>query len=183
LIPGLATLAVLTDGTVEMKTWSTDDDRLLGKIRHARQNGVPLIEPDPRTGAPVPGGFVAQWAAGNWSGSAENSELRTLRAGACLQQSQGRRFLLYGYFSDATPSAMARVFQAYRCDYAMHLDMNALEHTYLAVYERQNGKVIVEHLINGMDQVDKKARGRDGSLLPRFLGFADNRDFFFLVRR
>ena len=31
---------------------------------------------------------------------------------------------------------MARIFQAYRCDYAMLLDMNALEHTYLAMYRK-----------------------------------------------
>lgn len=182
LMPGVATLVVLSDGSVDMKTWSPKDDQLLPRIRHARQNGVPLIETD-TTGVPVPGALVGEWGAGNWSGSAENAELRTLRAGACLQQSEGHRFLIYGYFSDATPSAMARVFQAYRCSYAMHLDMNALEHTYLALYERRDGKVIVEHLIDGMGQVDKKRRGREGSLLPRFLGFPDDRDFFFVVLR
>ena len=62
------------------------------------------------------------------------TKLRTLRAGACLQETGGKRFLIYGYFSTATPSAMARVFQAYGCRYAMLLDMNALEHTYLALY-------------------------------------------------
>jgi hypothetical protein len=183
LVPGLATLIVFRDGNVEMRTWSKEDDALLPKIRHARQNGLPLLEPDGMTGAPVPGEFVRHWAAGNWSGSAENAELRTLRAGACLQQVQSNRFLLYGYFSDATPSAMARVFQAYRCSYAMHLDMNALEHTYLALYERRDGKVIVDHLIDEMGQVDKKGRGRNGALLPRFLGFPDDRDFFYFVRR
>jgi hypothetical protein len=185
LVPGLATLFVLDDGSVEMKTWSSDDDRLLARIRYARQNGVPLLERDAATGAAVPGALVADWGGGNWSGSAENWELRTLRAGACLQQSQEHRFLLYGYFSDATPLAMARVFQAYRCSYAMHLDMNALEHTYLALYERREGKVTVEHLIDEMVVVDKdkKGRGREGSFLPRFLGFPDDRDFFYFIRR
>ena len=75
---------------------------------------------------------------------------------------------------------MAQVFQAYGCQYAMLLDMNALEHTYLAVYGRRGDKVIVEHLIAGMAEVDKTAGGQ---MIPRFIGFPDNRDFFYLVRR
>jgi hypothetical protein len=179
LQPGLATLYVLDDGAVHMSTWSQADDRLLARIRYARQNGVPLVEPDPATGAPAPGALVARWGPGNWSGSAA-SELRALRAGACLQETDGRRFLIYGWFSTATPSAMARVFQAYGCRYAMLLDMNALEHTYLALYARQDGKIAVQHLILGMEEVDKST---NGAMVPRFIGFPDNRDFFYLVRR
>jgi hypothetical protein len=179
LQPALATLYVLDDGTVDMTTWSQADDRLLARIRYARQNGVPLVGPDPATGEPAPGALVAQWGPGNWSGSA-TGELRALRAGACLQEADGRQFLIYGWFSTATPSAMARVFQAYGCRYAMLLDMNALEHTYLAVYARQNGQVAVQHLIRGMEEVDKTV---DGATIPRFIGFPDNRDFFYLVRR
>ncbi len=179
LQPGLATLLVKDDGAVEMRTWSAADDRSLAGIRYARQNGVPLLAPDPATGVAEPGALVTSWGAGNWSGSAEG-KFRTLRAGACLRQAAGRRFLIYGYFSTATPSAMARVFQAYGCRYAMQLDINALEHTYLALYPRQGDKVVVEHLIQGMEEVDKDA---DGELIPRFIGFPDNRDFFYLVRR
>jgi hypothetical protein len=180
LQPGLATLFVLDDGSVEMKTWTVQDDRLLPRVRFARQNGVPLLETDPRNGKGVPGALVTRWGPGNWSGSA-NTELRTLRAGVCLQDSGGRRFLIYGYFSTATPSAMARTFQAFDCRYAMLLDMNALEHTYLALYVPWKGEVHVEHLIPGMTEVDKT--GADGRLIPRFIGFPDNRDFFFLIRR
>ena len=176
----LSTLYALKDGTMGMKTWTDDDNALLPRLMFARQNGVPLIEPDPVTGAGIPGARVTQWGPGNWSGSA-NADLRTLRAGACMQQNQGRRYLIYGYFSTATPSAMARSFQAYGCDYAMLLDMNALEHTYLGLYPRQNGTVLVEHLIAGMKQFDKTAR--DGNLIPRFLGYPDNRDLFFIYSR
>lgn len=179
LQPGLATLFVLDDGSVHMETWTQADDRLLPRVRYARQNGVALIEPDPATGAPTPGALVNQWGPGNWSGSAAG-ELRALRAGVCLQESAGRRFLIYGWFSTATPSAMARVFQAYGCQYAMLLDMNALEHTYLAVYLRQGDQIVVEHLIRGMEEVDKTT---DNHITPRFIGFPDNRDFFYLVRR
>ena len=139
---------------------------------------MPLIEGGDQ-GAGIPGPLVAQWGPGNWSGSADE-QLRTVRAGLCLQSHGSRRFLIYGYFSTATPSAMARVFQAYRCQYAMHLDMNALEHTYLALYTRQEGRLLVQHLIEGMSEVDRKGGAQ---VAPRFLGFPDDRDFFYVLRR
>ena len=178
LQPGLATLFVTADGRVEMRSWRSEDERLVGRLRHARQNGVPLVEPGP-DGRPVAGALVSQWGAGNWSGSAEE-RLRTLRAGACLVEGEGRRFLVYGYFSSTTPRTMARVFLAYGCGYAMHLDMNALEHTYLAVYPHNGTQFGVEHLVPGMAVLDKTL-GR--TLLPRFLTFADDRDFFHLSRK
>jgi hypothetical protein len=179
LQPGLATVFTTVSGDVQMATWTEADNGRMASIRDARQNGVPLVEYDPRTGAGVPGPLVNRWGEGNWSGSA-SEDLRTLRAGACLQETGTRRFLIYGYFSAATPSAMARVFQAYRCRYAMHLDMNALEHTYLAVYVSQAGQRTVEHLIAGMDVLDRYA-GKQ--FAPRFLGFPDDRDFFILTRK
>ncbi len=75
---------------------------------------------------------------------------------------------------------MARVFAAYGCSYAMSTDMNALEHTYLALYRVEDKGLQIDHLIQGMDVLDEVV---DGQTLPRFLGFADNRDFFYLVRR
>jgi hypothetical protein len=179
LQPGLSTIVVLDDGSVQMKTWAEGDNRLLPQIKHARQNGVPLVEIDQRSQLPIPGGLVNRWGPGNWSGS-EDRELRTIRAGAAVQQHGGQRFLIYAVFSDATPSAMARVFQAYRCDYAMLLDMNALEHTYLALYRLAGSQLFVEHLIKGMSQVDELA---SAETVPRFLGFPDNRDFFYVMRR
>lgn len=179
LQPGLATVYVLDDGSVGMKTWTREDDALLERIEFARQNGVPIVETDPATGKKVPGALVAKWAAGNWSGS-QDKRLRSLRAGICLQESAAGRFLVYGYFSSATPSAMARVFAAYGCSYAMTTDMNALEHTYLALYRVEDSKLAIDHLITGMNVLDQVV---DGKTLPRFLAFADNRDFFYLARR
>jgi len=117
---------------------------------------------------------------GNWSGSVEG-RYRTLRSGLGLQEQDGNHFLLYGYFSTATPSAMAQVFQAYHCKYALPLDMNALEHTYLAVYQKQETHFLVQHLITGMDVLDRTSK--DGQVAPRFVGYADNRDFFYLLRK
>jgi hypothetical protein len=179
LQPGLATVFVLEDGSVHMKTWNAQDDRLLAKIRHGRQSGVPMVEFDDRTQSTVPGQLVNQWGPGNWSGS-EDMKLRTLRAGAALQSNGKKLFLIYAVFSDATPSAMARVFQAYRVRYGMHLDMNALEHSYFALYRRNGSQLFVDYLIDGMSEVDETATG---GKVPRFLGYSDNRDFFFVTRR
>ncbi len=51
---------------------------------------------------------------------------------------------------------MARVFQAYDCRDAMHLDMNAL-------YRASGPDLVTEHLVAGMEVLDE--------------------DFFYLVRR
>lgn len=174
LHPGLSTIFVLDDGSIHMRTWTQDDERLLPRVRFARQNGVPLIDNG------VPGDQVTSWLGGNWSGSGE-AELRTLRAGACIKEEDGRKFLIYAYFSTATPSGMARTFQAYGCDHAMLLDMNSQDLTYMALYTREERNVIPHHLVGGMAEAD--TRGSDGKLIPRFVGYADNRDFIYLLRK
>jgi hypothetical protein len=180
LQPGLSTIYVLNDGPLDMKTWTEEDNRLLPRIKYARQNGVPIIiEFTSVTQMSVPGPLVSRWREGNWAGS-EDMKLRTMRAGAALLEVKGKRFLIYAVFTSATPSAMARVFQAFRCRYAMLLDMNALEHTYMAIYKRQGLNLYVQHLIQGMSEVDKSLKGE---YIPRFLGYPDNRDFFFLLQK
>jgi hypothetical protein len=180
LQPGLSTLYTLVNGRMEMDTWTESENRLLPGVASARQNGVPIITAfDPVTAISVPGPLVTRWGEGNWSGS-QDKKLRTLRAGAAVQEIDGKRFLVYAVFTSATPSAMARVFQAYRCRYAMLLDMNALELTYMAVYKRQGPNLIVQHLIRGMAEVDRSVKGK---YLPRFFGYPDNRDFFYLLRK
>ena len=177
--PGLATIFVLDDNSVEMKTWTENDNQLLARIKHARQNGVPVVEWDGASQSPAPGALVRYWGPGNWSGS-EDVKLRTMRSGAAIQKNGAKRFLIYAVFSSATPSAMARIFQAYRCDYAMLLDMNALEHTYLALYRRTGSQMFVDHLLKGMSELDKSL---GSEIVPRFLGYADNRDFFYVMRK
>ncbi|MEI7446894.1 MAG: hypothetical protein WCK28_18540, partial [Burkholderiales bacterium] len=178
LVPGLSTLYVLQDGRVGMKTWSAADAALMPRIRDARQNGVPLVETPAGGGAPAIGALVERWGAGNWSGSADE-QLRSLRAGACLLEAGGTTHLVYGWFSTAVPATMARVFLSAGCSHAMHLDMNALEHTYLAVYVRDGDRLRVEHLVRGMAQLD---RGAGDDRLPRFVGVPDDRDFFTVLR-
>ena len=179
LNPGLSTLAVFKDGKIELKTWTEADTGRVKDVVFARQNGVPIVEYDEALKAGIPGKDVKSWGMGNWSGS-EDSKFRSLRSGVCLQERDGKQFLIYGYFSSVTPSAMARVFQAYHCQYAMHLDMNALEHTYLSVFPSSGRNVTAEHLINGMNVLDKTYSGNS---VPRFIGFPDNRDFFYLWRK
>ena len=177
LQPGLATVVVLDDGSIVLKTWRETDNSLLDGVKFARQNGVPLIDFDETTRSSAPGALVGQWGPGNWSGS-ENEKLRTIRGGLAVQNVGRKQFLLYAVFTDATPSAMARVFQAYLCRYAMLIDMNALEHTYLAIYRRSGSHVEVDHLIEGMAQVDRLSGGQ---VIPRFVGYPDNRDFFYVL--
>jgi hypothetical protein len=180
LVPGLSTIFVRKDGSVDMKTWEQKDDELLRDIRFARQNGVPIVELDPASHAPRPGRLVKDWGAGNWSGSADR-KLRTMRSGVALYTSGATRYVIYGVFSSATPSAMARVFMAYRCQYAMLLDMNALEHTYLAFYPDSGTERTVEYLMRGMSQVDAKP-SVPGAPPLRFVGYPDNRDFFSVLK-
>lgn len=174
LWPNLATLYMLDDGTVSMRTWAEVDEEMLPNLMFARQNGVPIIENG------VPGDRVTSWGGGNWSGSA-NADLRTLRGGACMRTVEGTQFLIYAYFSTATPSAMARTFQAYGCDYAMLLDMNSQEHTYMALYTSDEDGLEAQHLVRAMADID--GTDRSGAPTPRFVSTADNRDFFYLLRR
>ena len=176
LQPNLATAIIHNDGKVTFKSWTEKDNLDIKDIRHARQNGAPLLENG------VPGALVRHWGKGNWSGN-ELSQQRTLRAGMCLREEGGGKFLIYGYFSSVTSNAMARVFQAYGCSYGMHLDMNALEHTYMARYISKPGKEgkFPQHLIKGMSVLDQKYKR--GGVVPRFVGYPDNRDFFYLLRK
>lgn len=177
----LATFLIYRDGSIGLKSWTAEDQKNLPEILHARQNGVPIIEWDQESGKGIPGQYVGNWSLGNWSGSAQ-SEQRALRAAVCLQVYNNESFLIYGYFSSVTPNAMARVFQSYQCKYAMHLDMNALEHTYLALYEKAGDEFKIQHLIKGMDVLDKKVTGSN-AIVPRFIGTADNRDFFYVMEK
>jgi len=189
LQPDLSTLTIDVDGRVDLHTWSPDDEARMHTLRHARQNGVPIVHRDADTGEVVAGDLVTSWSGGNWASSVDGN-LRSLRAGLCLIEDDGERYLVYGYFTGATPSAMAVVFKAAGCSYGMMADMNALEHTYMATYSRSEGdgegggdriEWTAHHLDTGMAVLDEE--GRNGEVQPRFVAFPDNRDFFYVVRR
>ncbi len=40
--------------------------------------------------------------------------------------------------------------------------------------------MFVDHLLKGMSELDKSV---SGEIVPRFLGYADNRDFFYVMRK
>jgi hypothetical protein len=187
LQPGLATLIGRTDGSIELRTWTEQDEATLDRVLFARQNGMPIVETD-AAGNTIPGSTIRSWGVGNWSGALvisrdpngrdqRSADLRTLRGAMCMQQNAGHSWLIYAYFSAATPSAMARVFQAYGCSYAMMLDMNAPELAYAVLYANTDGALRVEHLNSAMEGTEP-GRGR-----YRFLSANDNRDFFAVLRR
>ena len=174
LWPGLATLYVDTNDDVKMETWVPKDYQAYQSIKFARQNGVPLLENG------KPGDAVMSWGDGNWSGSAD-ADLRTVRAGSCLLQEGQKKYLVYAYFSSATPSSMARVFQAYQCNYAMLLDMNSQDLTYSAIYLKEDDNLSAKHIVKGM--INSDIKHRNGDRIPRFIFAPDNRDFFYLTKK
>lgn len=173
---GLATLIIYKDGSIDFKTWTDQDKDNLPFMRHIRQNGLPLIERD-ENGDGVPGKYVKHWSAGNWSGSAKK-ELRTPRGAACIVEMKQEKHFIYAYFSGATPSAMARVFQAYGCNYAFQLDMNSPGQAYASLSRAQDNSTAfeIEHLMTGMFTGDTKGT-------PRYLIKPDYKDFFYILRR
>gem|GEM_PF-369316 len=189
LQPGLSSVISRLDGVTELKTWDEGDDRRLSSFRSVRQNGVPLIEAVAGGGPGMPGATVNNWAEGNWSGAlvvATNDDgtrrnsgaLRSLRSGLCVQTaSNGKRWLMYGWFTAATPSAMARTFQAYRCSYALHLDMNSADLTYAALYRGSGGQLMPEYLNTTM------AGSEAGAGQLRYVTSNDGRDFFAVMKK
>ncbi len=177
LNPGLATAVIGPDGTMDLLTWPENGDQDFRYIVHARQNGVPLIDGIDANGVSIPGELVNNYGEGAWSGSA-NGRLLTIRTGMGIQEHDGHRFLLLGYFTGATPNAMARAYQAYQCRYAMTLDMNAPELCYSALYCRGgDGKIA------GAEYLIKEMSAANGGNHLRFLQTNDTRDCFYLFHK
>jgi hypothetical protein len=179
LVPNLASVIIGTDGTLDIKTWTLADNDHMDKVRDVRQNGVPLLETDPATGAGIPNALVKDWVPGNWSGSAD-IQLKTPRTSACIAEHAGKRYLIFSYFSTHTPNAMARVLQAYQCKYAIHLDMNHPKFAYTAFFTAsKNGDFKIEHLSNQMtDDVTV-----NGKVAPRSVLTPTYKDFFYVMKK
>jgi hypothetical protein len=166
LQPGLATLLRTRSGGLAMRTWGSGEAAPADLV-YARQGGFPLVE-----GGEI--GPMVDSGRGNWSGSYEG-KLQTMRSGACLVERGGRRWLVYGVFTSATPPGMAALFKSYGCSYAMQLDMNAPELTYAALYRQDKDGPHEEVLYTPM--ADNRPGGKS-----RFSVVADSRDFFYVVR-
>lgn len=173
--PDLITMINYQDGRTDLKVWKEEDNATLDQIRDLRQNGVPLIEPDAK-GKGIPGAMVKFWGPGNWSGSAEKV-LRTPRGASCLIENSGKRYWVYAYFSAATPSGMAKTFQAYGCKSAIQLDMNSPGQAYGSLSRSLgDGKFQIEHLMTDMVSGDTQGT-------PRYVIKPDYKDFFYILRR
>lgn len=173
--PGLSTIIVYTDGSFNLKTWTEEDNNELSRIRYLRQNGLPMVDLDSH-GTTVPNSYVGNRRDGNWSGSAAGDNY-TPRGAACLIERGGEQYFVYGYFSAATPNAIARVFQAYGCKSAIHLDMNSPGQAYMTLVSSDGRKIESQHLVNSMSSADP------GRQLPRYLAVPDFRDFFWITVR
>lgn len=171
---GLATIYADIDGHVNIIKWATDQRfqrRLYHTIISARQNGVLLIENE------KPSKFVRRWSQGNWSGDVKGRFI-TMRSAVCIQESSHQRHLIFAAFMAATPSAMARVLQAYSCKVAMQLDMNAhmYMHNALFKFSPPSKQPTVEYLHTEMEYPK-------GIKRHRFILDNNNRDFFYLIKK
>ena len=61
--------------------------------------------------------------------------------------------------------------------------MNSQEHTYMALFptHEENDGFAPQHLVSNMRYIDDTSNS--GAVIPRFVGFSDNRDFFYLLRK
>ncbi|NLE86464.1 MAG: hypothetical protein GX607_08705 [Myxococcales bacterium] len=116
-----ATIATLDDGSTALGTWP-DAPGLPPPLRSFRQNMTPLLQ-DERANP-----YRRHW----WGGTPEGwrHESFTVRTALCLTR-DGMLAYLYGDFLD--PNSLIAAGQALRCDYAVHLDMNA-GHTGFELY-------------------------------------------------
>lgn len=178
LQPGLATAAITREGDLDLLLWPENADGLSSRYVWLRQNCVPIIEGIDAQGASIPGRYVNNWRAGEWSGD-QNGEVVTLRSGIAIQEYEGRRFLLFTYFTGASPNAMARIFQAYHCRFAMLLDMNTPSYCYFALYRRDGQGQIADAEYLHKDMAG--GNGKDGSY--KFVQKNDTRDFFYVLNR
>ncbi|MBX7255349.1 MAG: hypothetical protein K1Y02_03215 [Candidatus Hydrogenedentes bacterium] len=178
VMPGLATAAIKQDGQIDLYTWPQDSSFLSPVLYDVRQNCVAIVDGVDANGLTIPGELVNKWGEGAWSGS-QTGQFTTTRTGLAIQDSEHASFILFAYFTGATPNAMARVFQAYQCRYAMLLDMNSFSACFATLYDRdaQRNVTDVEYLHKEMASVG----GKLGRL--RFLETDDTRDFFYVMRK
>jgi hypothetical protein len=185
--PYAATVATLDDGSTVFGTWP-DSPAIPSNVTSFRQNMTALVQ----AGAPNPyhrhywGGVPDGWVA----------ESFTVRTALCLTKES---FVAYIYGTALDPGTLMRAAAAARCDYAIHLDMNA-GHTGFEFYRAAPADRLGD-LGRALDE-DWEARGNVDSAsgarfdflarrmtehmplmsFPRYIG-REQRDFFYLTAR
>lgn len=111
--PYAATVATLDDGSTAFGTWP-DSSHVPSSVVSFRQNMTPLLA----------GGVHNPYRRHYWGGLPDGwlDESFTVRTALCLTK---ERFVAYLYGISVDPSSLMRAAEAVRCDYALHLDMNA----------------------------------------------------------
>lgn len=112
--PYAATVATFDDGSVAFGTWPAEPTPIPQNMTGLRQNMTPLVA----EGSPNP--YGRHW----WGGVPEGwkEEARTVRSGLCLTR---ERYLAYFYSPSVDPDRLAQAMVLARCQYGIHLDMNA----------------------------------------------------------
>ncbi len=185
--PYAATVATLDDGSTVFGTWP-DSPTIPSNVTSFRQNMTALVQ----GGAPNPyhrhywGGVPDGWVA----------ESFTVRTALCLTKES---FVAYIYGTALDPQTLMRAATAARCDYALHLDMNA-GHTGFEFYRAAPAERLGD-LQRALDE-DWEARGSVDTAsgarfdflarrmtehmplmsFPRYIG-REQRDFFYLTAR
>ncbi len=111
--PYAATVATEADGSTAFGTWP-DSAAIPEGVVMFRQNMTALIQD----------GVVNPYRRHYWGGLPDGwtQESFTVRTALCLTR---ERFVAYIYGTSVDPSSLMRAVEAARCDYALHLDMNA----------------------------------------------------------
>jgi hypothetical protein len=124
--PYAATIATLADGSTALGTWP-DRPGLPRDVVSYRQNLTPLLQD----------GVANPYRRHYWGGLPEGwqHESYTVRTALCLTRDG---YLAYLYGDHLNPSSLVAAAQAARCDYALHLDMNA-GHTGFELYRVFDG--------------------------------------------
>ncbi len=183
--PYAATVLTYDDGQAGFGTWPADG--IIGDdVVSLRQNLTPLVQD----------GLVNPYRRTWWGGVPEGwtEESRTVRSGLCLT-TEG--FLAYFYSPGITPDGLSQAMTIARCDYGIHLDMNA-GHTGFEFY-RVAPETELPKLERRLDSL-WEARGRVDGVegytflarlmvrkmplmnFPRYI-HVTSRDFFYLTRR
>ncbi|HLV20182.1 MAG TPA: hypothetical protein VKZ49_04850 [Polyangiaceae bacterium] len=183
--PYAATIAELKDGSNGFGTWP-EDATIPAEMVSFRQNLVPLVldgEFNP---------YRSQWWGGVPEGWTDDS--RTVRSALCLTE---EGFVAYFYAASVDPPQLSLAMRRARCQYGVHLDMNA-GHTGLEFYrvDRQGalpplGRALdpqweASGAVSGMDGWE--FRGRQMVKLMALMNFPryihrESRDFFYLTLR